>query len=442
MGSGLARPALAMLSVLLAFLQVAVAAPVVPSALERIRQLRAQGEIAEALAVAQQARTAAPLDVDLALFEGLLRFQTGDAAGAARVLAEALALAPDYPDVRLALARALQALGQEAQALDVLAPLEATVSLEALLLIARLALATAEPERAKAALARAQALSRAHPRAPAVAGTSDNEGQLALASITFDRLLEASGPPIEAARRDRQDRAGESPRYSLSVAGTASRFRGGAGDPWFDFDLALAWKASAHETVRVELSERRRFGAEDTIFGLGLDVDLHGTAFTTMVRATPAADFSPHLELRFGAERPLSRSRGLIAGTAVRFDLRLARYRQGTVAGIAPGITQYFADGTVWATLSLGINRDEAGRFDQTLSGRFDWLAGTRTRLFLGSAFARDGTAHGTIGERTLFAGVLYDLNESVQLFVDLAQVGRRKAPDRTAFGLGVRIRF
>lgn len=439
----LARPVLTLLVVLLAFGQMAVAAPAAPSALERIRQLRAQGEIAEALTVAEQARAAAPLDADLALFAGLLRFQIGDTAGAARVLAEALALAPDYPDIRLALARALQALGQEAQALEVLAPLEATDSLEALLLIARLAVATAQPERAKAALARVQALSRGHPRGPAVAGGGGGDaGQLTLASMTFDRVLEAGGLPAEAARRDRPDRAGEGHRYSLSVAGTASRFRGGARDPWFDLDLALAWKAGASATVRVELSERRRFGAFDTVFGLGLDVDLNGTALTTTVRATPAADFSPRLELRLGAERPLRKDQGLLAGTAVRLDLRFARYREGGVAGIAPGITQYLFDGTFWATLSFGIDRDEAGRLDQSLSGRLDWMASARTRLFLGSAFARDGTANGTIGERTLFAGALYDVNESLQLFVDLAQVRRRQAPDRTAVGLGMRIRF
>jgi YaiO family outer membrane protein len=438
-----ALPALVLAFALLCAGQGTDAAPAVPPVLDRIRALGDGGRIGEALAEVRRARATAPLDADLALFEGQLLFRTGDAAAAARVLSEGLALAPDYPDIRLALARALAALGREQEALGVLAPLVSGDSLEALLLGARLALATGRSERAAALLARARELAPDDPGVLLAEGDRlASEGRIELASVYFDRVLEAGGTGAAAARERLRSLRSRRHRFALTVAGTGSRFRGGARDPWFDLDLSLAWQASDSRTFRFEVSGRHRSGAFDPVFGLGLDLDVGDAAFGATVRASPGADFSPLLELRLGAEVPVIGSRGPFAGTAARLDLRLARYDAGTVAGLAPGLTQYFADGRAWTTLAVAIDRDEAGRLDRTLSGRLDVMAGERTRLFVGSAYARDGTADGTVGERTLFAGAVFDLSETLQLSVDLAQVGRRNAPDRLALGLGVRMRF
>lgn len=438
-----ALPALVLALALLCAGRGAEAAPAAPPALDRIRALRDAGRTEEALAEARRARAMAPLDADLALFEGQLLFRTGDAAGAARVLAEGLALAPDYPDIRLALARALAALGREEEALGVLAPLVVGDSPEVLVLAARLALATGRPEQAASLLARARELAPDDPGVLLAEGDRlASEGRIELASVYFERVLEAGGAGAAAARERLRGLGSRRHRFALTVAGTGSRFQGGARDPWFDLDLSLAWQATDSRTFRFEVSGRRRFGAFDPVFGLGLDLDLGGAAFGATVRASPGADFSPLLELRLGAEVPVIGVLGPFAGTAARLDLRLARYDAGTVAGLAPGLTQSFADGRIRATLSVAIDRDEAGRLDRTLSGRLDVMAGERTRLFAGSAFARDGTADGTVGERTLFAGAVFDLSETLQLSVDLAKVGRRNAPDRLALGLGVRIRF
>lgn len=440
------RPRLRLLLCLLSVVVAALFAPAavcetVPS-LAEIRALRAAGRLAEALAATRRAREVAPLDVDLALFEGLLLSALGEHGAAVRVLTEALPRAPDYADLRMALARALAAQGHERQALDLLAPLAANPSLESLLLTARLALAAGALEQAATAIARARRIAPEDPRLWLLEGDRlAAEGRIELARVYFERILQAGGSDAELAR-SRLAGLPDSRRFALTVAGTTSRFRDASQQPWYEADVTLEWSADARTTLRARLSERRRFAKYDTVFGLGADRRWSDWVFAIDLQATPAADFSPSFGLRLAIEKRLMQGGSVLGATSGRVEGRLSRYGSGTVTGAGFALTQYTAGGGAWVTLGLGIDHDETGNLEPSFSGRVDLMASERVRLFAGSAYARDGTDDGTVAERTLFVGSVLDLSDSQRLFIDLAHVRRRHSPDRVALAVGTRLRF
>ncbi|GBD43885.1 Beta-barrel assembly-enhancing protease [bacterium HR40] len=407
-----------------------------------IRALRDAGKLEEALAAVRRARELAPSDADLALFEGQLLFFRGEHGAAERVLRAALALAPDYPDVRLALARTLAAQGRSREALALLSPLEGEGSPEVLLLLARLALAVGDGGRAERVLARARTLA---PDDPGILLAEGDRllaaGRIDLARPLFERVAGASGEEAEVARTRLAELAAENP-FTLTLAASESQLRGGAGTSWRDVGLELAWRWNPRTVLHVGLGDRHRWGRHDSVIAVGFDHRLGETTLATRLQLTPRSDFSPQIELRLGLERPLVARRGTLATTAGRADLRLARHPSGTLSGLALGLVQYWADGRMWTTLAAGLDRDEAGRIHPALSARFDIGLGDRLRLFAGSALAREGTADGTVAERTLFAGFVLALSADVELFADLARVRREDLPDRRALGLAIRIRF
>jgi Flp pilus assembly protein TadD len=82
--------------------------------------LMAQGHFAEAAAVLQAVRAAAPHDANIAHALGLALFKAGDAAGAETALAQAQALAPGDDDILAALAHAQAQMGRWENALETL----------------------------------------------------------------------------------------------------------------------------------------------------------------------------------------------------------------------------------------------------------------------------------------------------------------------------------
>lgn len=442
-GPGL-LPALLAASVLVASAASAATPAAGVSGLAAVRALRDAGRIEDALAAARREWRAAPADVDRALLYGQLLYATGAFGEARRLLAGALERAPDYVDLRLALARALAALDERTAALATLAPLEARGEpVEALLLVARLSLADGDGARAAAALATARRRAPDDPRVWLAEGDRlAGEGRVELASVYFERVLEAGGAEAELARRRLRGLRPGTPSHTLVLSTSASRFRGGARDPWGQLDLAFEWRTGPSLSLRAELSERRRFGTVDTVIGAGLSARLDRTVLGATLRASPAPDFSPTVEVRLTLEAGLFPATSPFGATDGRIEAHFARYDAGTVSGIGLGVTRYGAGGTDWFTLLASLTRDEAGRFDRSLSARLDVVVADRWRLFAGSAFARDGTEDGTVAERTVFAGCAWRVRDDLELSADLAHVGRRGSPDRVALGLGVRLTF
>lgn len=296
-------------------------------------------------------------------------------------------------------------------------------------------------------------------RAQAIAPT-DSDIKLATAQVHYyrgdsDRALQmaqevAAAAPGNADARDLLDRARRAvrergPGTRLDVYGGYSDFNQRARKPWLEMGAALSHRVDERWQALARADVADRFGKTDVFLEGGFERRIGGSsALSLSAGGTPNADFLPEWSLR-GSYRTQawqgSDRNGAGAGILL-LDARYAEYRSGSVETLSPGLEQYLAGGRLWATGRLIFTWDENGNRQTGWLVRGDGYATDRLRLFAGYADAPETSENVTLTTRTIFGGVIYDLDDNRTLRFDYARDDRERSYVRHAFTVGVGLRF
>lgn len=351
--------------------------------LAEARAAQARGELPAALASLQRAAALEPDNAEILRLLGVAQGQVGRTDEALRTLARAQAIAPNDADIKLATAQVHYYRG---------------------------------------------------------------DSDLAL------RMAEdvAAAAPGNADARDLLDRARravreEGPRTRLDVYGGYSDFNQRARKPWLEMGAAVSHRLDERWQALARADVADRFGRTDVFLEGGVEHRIGGnSAVNLSVGGTPDADFLPQWSVRGGYRTRAWQGKdreGAGAGILL-LDARYAEYRSGSVETLSPGLEQYFGGGRFWATGRLIFTWDENGNRQTGWLLRGDGYATDRLRLFAGYADAPETAENVTLTTRTVFGGIIYDLDDNHTLRFDYARDDRERSYVRHAFTVGVGLRF
>jgi len=228
-------------------------------------------------------------------------------------------------------------------------------------------------------------------------------------------------------------------RWRLDFDGGYSWLEGSQPD-WQEVAMRLAYRASAASTVSGGLEIARRFEVTDVYGELRVDNRFRpGLDGYVLLGATPNSDFRPQWHLGAGGA---VRVRNGGSATVLTLDARQARYNDGDIQTLNPGIDQYLAKGKIWVGARWINIFDENGKHRAGWLLRGDALATPDLRLFVGAANAPDISEGIVIDTFSLFGGLAYDLNERTNLRMSLAHEDRETGSDRLQVSLGAGWKF
>lgn len=418
---------------------------------ESVLELRARGDFASGLAMAEQLLAEAPNDVDLLLLKGQLQAFLEDYTAALQTLEAAVMLAPDYLDIRMMQARVHLFAAEPRAALTILKPVirPGLDRADAQLLFGQVALAAGEPELARNAFAHAALL------APAAGepwlGLGDaalQTGSIAAAQLNFEKALGIADTAPVARQRLAALTSAER-RFELTTDFSASRFN----DPskeWVEGGMTLGWRIDGQRQLTTGFVVAHRFSDTDLQLGATWNARLGDrNGYLLGLALAPEADFLPNWLVRGGYDRTLydlgggELLPGLDLGAGVGFvEGSLANYKDGTVQGFEAGVVQYAWQGRTWLTAKAGGSFGTAGDFNPSFSFRLDLQATPDSRFFAGFGQAHDTSEQGTGTTRSYFTGVDHALDERLGLITTLALEDRKNGVRRTTVAVGVRVRF
>lgn len=227
-------------------------------------------------------------------------------------------------------------------------------------------------------------------------------------------------------------------RWQFDVEGSYSTFDGPQSD-WREAAIQLYHRPSAETAIGGRIEYARRFGLDDVYGEMTVQRTLSDRARAYVsIGAAANPDFRPEWQIGLGGSL---RVRDGTNVTVLTLDTRQARFANGDVQSVTPGIEQYIG-GRAWLTARWINLFDEEGTHRTGYLLRGDGQVTDRLRLFTGYSDAPD-TDEGVVVEvRSLFGGLNYDLDSRMTLRASLTHEDRATGSDRTQFGLGLGFRF
>lgn len=408
-------------------------------------QARRAGDFARAIERLERAVALRPDSAEASYQLGLVYGFSGRYGDAERQLLHARLLSPRDGDTRLALARVKAWRGDHAGALSETDALlaEQPDNLEAKAWRGRVRLYQSEPELAADEFR--SVLARDPGNVDALVGLGDAHaarGEAGAARASWQRALEIDPGSTEAAERLRR-LVGVERRWRLDVAGFYSSFERQSREPWREATTQLSYLYSEDTQLHVRSEMSQRFGKIDTYFQAGVDQKLlPWLSGYAALGGTPDADFREENALLGGGVARVRGNDEVIGATFITIDVKRANYSAGVVETLSPGLQQYFLDGRLWLTgkriLSDAEDRRELRGWLVRADVRpMDWLG-----LYAGLADAPESAEGRTQAARSRFAGIMYDISETLSLRFDYLREDRRGSYVREQLGLGFGVRF
>lgn len=428
--------------------------------LDQAKTLRKAGKFPAAEAIYRTLLRARPKDADLlvsagsmAAFQGAKRF-----ADARRDFEGAAAINPEYDDAILGLAR----VDLYESKLDDAAPRISRVlthqpeNTEAQALSARVILAQGQPAEAETVFR--QLRSRLPDDTDILLGLGDS-----LRGTVQDeeaRLVYREAAAVDPASAEIEARIAQAirPRWRLDLDGSLSSLTR-KGDDWQEGSARLGYILNDRTTISGGIEVTNRFKILNTLIDARID-QRWSDAWTSYLRlgGSPDAVYRPIFFAESGGTLRVLQGDGAIGATLLTLDAGYAKYTSTEVETASPGLQQYFLDGRLWVsgkvigtlansqvrTLApdgFAFVRDRLDKFGG-YSVRVDGMPTDRLTLFVGWADAPDTSDGRVIPTRALYAGGIYDIDETVSVKLSAAHEDRVKSYDRTSVSVGLTTRF
>lgn len=356
---------------------------------------RKAGKFEEAVKLLEESVKINPDDADTQVELGLALTPLKRFDAARRALQQALVLAPDYLDAKLGLAR-----------LDYF------------------------DKRYQEAREAAQSVLQARP--------GDSEALNLLKQI--DKALAAK----ETVRHKQtaQQAVPDELRWRLDVNGGWSKLTGDRPD-WWEGDARLSYKLNSKYTLSGLVAPARRFDIDNTLFEARID-HKPGPKFSDylLVAATPDAAFFPQWAVGTGFNFRVRDAKGRVNASVLTFDARYARYITGNVRVFNPGLEQYLFNGRLWLTARWINVIDQENIYSAGYLLRGDVVLSEKWRLFGGYADAPENVDANIVRTKSIFGGLVYDMNERTTWRVSVAHDDRVDLFKQIIVGTGISRRF
>jgi YaiO family outer membrane protein len=371
-------------------------------------QARRSGQFEQAVGKLREAARLRPDDADVQLELGLALTPLRKFDEAEQALRRTLALAPDYVDAKLGLARLSFFRGRfESARAGVKAVLASRPDdKDAASLLKQIDRAIA-----------ARASEKRSPR-PATKRKAASDGSAST----------ANAPPA--------------PRWRVDADGGWSHLSGGRQD-WLELNGRLGHEVVAGTIVSGAAEVARRHGIVDSYFEGRIDHKAApGLAGYAFVGGTPNAHFRPELAVGGGVAARVLQQPGTFAATVVTVEGRYAEYVSGPVRTVSPGIEQYLFDGRVWITAKSINTIDERDRYRHGFLVRGDLMLRDDLRVFAGYADAPETSEGVTVETRSLFGGIVYDIDATTSVRFSAAYEQRPDLFNRGTVTVGTTHKF
>ncbi|MDT8450585.1 MAG: YaiO family outer membrane beta-barrel protein [Wenzhouxiangellaceae bacterium] len=413
------------------------------------RAALAAGDAALAQALLGCAAERQPGNTDILLFLGLAQAAQDKWAAAEDTLERGLSIAPDYTDIRIALARLHYWQQAYAKAASIIAPaLDAPEPRpEALALAGRIALAAGQPERARDLLA--QAVQRRPKDADLHLALGD--AQLAAGDRKAARSSYHEASRLASDGETALQRLEGLRRRPWEVGGfTSYSDLSGGRDSWVRGVLAASRELSQATTLVANLAVEDRGFARDETLDVRVDHQLTD-AFGGFVETTvsPAADFRADWEVEGGVRVRLRSGGQQTPGASwLLADARHLEFDGKTVEIFQPALRQYLLDGRLSLEARyIGVWDSEGGYLDG-VKGRADLILSERLHLFAGGALAPETERDvppadfRTVDTVSAFGGIRWILLPNLTLDVSFAHNDREDSYERRTLTAGLSVKF
>ena len=350
---------------------------------------------------------------------------------AVKLLQESAKLKPDDADTQVELGLALTPLKRFDEARSAF---QRSLSLAPDYLDAKLGLARLDyfAKRYKEARETVQIVLKARPN-DAEAGELLNQIDKALAA------REAVQDKHLAKAEEQQE---EELRWRLDLNGGWSRLTGGRPD-WWEGDARLSYKLNSQYTLSGFVASAQRFNIDNTLFEARLD-HRPGPKFNDylFVVATPDAAFFPQWAVGSGFGFKYRDDKGLVNASLLTFDARYARYITGNVRVFNPGLQQYFFNDRFWVTARWINVVDQDNIYSNGYFVRGDVMLTDKWQLFGGYADAPENVDANIVRTRSLFGGLVYEMNERTTWRVSVGHDDRVDLFEQIIVGTGISLKF
>ena len=232
-------------------------------------------------------------------------------------------------------------------------------------------------------------------------------------------------------------------RWQLDLNGGWSRLTGGRPD-WWEGDARLSYKLNSQYTLSGFVASARRFDVNNTLFEARLD-HKPGPKFNDylFVAATPEAAFFPQWAVGSGfGFKFRDDDQGPVNASRLTFDARHARYTTGNVRVFNPGLEQYFFSNRFWVTARWINVVDQDNIYSDGYLVRGDVTLTDKLRLFGGYADAPENVDANIVRTRSIFGGLVYDMNERTTWRVSVGHDDRVDLFEQILVGTGISRKF
>lgn len=201
-------------------------------------------------------------------------------------------------------------------------------------------------------------------------------------------------------------------RWRIDLNGGWSGLTGDRPD-WWEGDARLSYHLNPQYTISGFVAPASRFEIEDTLFEIRVD-HKQGPTFNNyiFVAGTPDADFFPEVAVGAGFGLKARDSKGFLNASVLTFDARYAHYVTGDVEAFNPGLEQYFFNGRAWVTARWINVVDQDHIYSDGYLLRGDIIVVPKLRVFAGYADAPENVDANIVRTRSIFGGLVYELNE------------------------------
>ena len=375
-------------------------------------EARKASKFEEAAKQLEEAAKLKPDDADIQVQLGLSLTPLERFDDAKKSFERALELAPDYLDAKLGLAR-LDYFGKRFK--------EAREQAQAVL--------TARPDDSDAS----DLLSQID---KAIAAQDAEQKRLAREK---KQKKTAAIPPLNPAEEAAKE---EELRWRLDLNGGWSRLTGDRPD-WWEGDARLSYKLSSQYTLSGFVAPATRFDINNTLLEARLEYK-PGPKFNDylFVAGTPDAQFFPQAAVGTGFGFKFRDDEGLVNASVLTFDARYARYITGNVRVFNPGLEQYFFNGRFWVTARWINVVDQDNIYSNGYLLRGDVMLTDKWRLFGGYADAPENVDANIVRTRSIFGGLVYDMNDRTTWRVSVGHDDRVDLFEQIIVGTGVSRKF
>jgi YaiO family outer membrane protein len=409
--------------------------------LDRGREQRSAGQLAEAEQSYRQALKIAPRNTDVLVALGLVSGAQQKFDQAAAFLDAVLAIQPANVDARLGQVRLAIWHGdvRRARALLDETPGLASDNVEGQLLDARLSFLERDYQRAEGLFE--EIASQEPKNAEALVGLGDvrrARGDDAGARETYEEAL-----LLEPGLRDIADRLAVPPprKWRLDIGSEISELSDGRGN-WTDSSVGLSYKVTPDTTLGGRLRTATRYGQTDLQLEARIDQvfspSLSGYA---LVAATPDADFLARFSAGAGVSWQALPETNAFGPVFFNLDARYDQFDASEIVTVSPWVQGYVLDGRVGLSARWVHAEDDGGARADGYVLRTDVALAPRLTVFAGYADAPEISDATLVSTSTVFGGAAFDVNEELTLRGSFAHE-QRPTFDRNTFGLGLTARF